>query len=317
MSLRLPGQWIWDSWYAFDGENHHAFYLQASRALGYPNRRHRNPSVGHAISPDLKNWTVLADAIAISDEPAFDDFTTWTGSVVRDGDGLWWMFYTGTSRNREAGMVQTIGGATSPDLITWTKLGSKPLVEADARWYEKHGDSSWLDEAWRDPWVGKLPGDDLWHMLITARANHGEVINRGVMGHAISTDLRSWQVQPPLSEPGDGFGQLEVFQYAVIDGIPLIIFNCGWPEYAPETIERVGKNGGVWSKVAAGNLVGTNFKDAQLFDDYSLYAARVVEGKDGWYLLGFINEVDGVFVGELSDPIPVTADPVLGLIRRG
>jgi beta-fructofuranosidase len=32
--------------------------------------------------------------------------------------------------------------------------------------------------------------------------------------------------------------------------------------------------------------------------------------------MGFINEVDGKFVGELSDPIPVTADPVLGIIPR-
>jgi beta-fructofuranosidase len=30
--------------------------------------------------------------------------------------------------------------------------------------------------------------------------------------------------------------------------------------------------------------------------------------------MGFINEVDGQFVGELTDPIPVTADPVRGLV---
>jgi beta-fructofuranosidase len=214
-------------------------------------------------------------------------------------------------------LVQTVGAATSPDLLTWTKLGNTPLVEADGRWYEKLGDSSWNDEAWRDPWVCRLPEDNLWHMFITARANHGEVDNRGVMGHATSSDLRSWQVQPPLSQPGAGFGQLEVFQYEIVDGIPLLIFNCGWQEYAPETITRVGKNGGVWSKVVDSPLAGVDLSDSELYPEYSIYAARVVQGPDqGWYLLGFVNEVDGEFVGEICDPIAVTADPVLGLIPK-
>jgi beta-fructofuranosidase len=33
-----------------------------------------------------------------------------------------------------------------------------------------------------------------------------------------------------------------------------------------------------------------------------------------WYLLGFLNDANGDFVGELSDPIAVTADPHVGLI---
>lgn len=315
MTLRLPGQWVWDSWYAFDGENHHAFYLQASRALGDPERRHHFPSVGHAISSDLKSWKVVQDAIAIGDVPAFDDATTWTGSVVQAEDGNWWMFYTGS--NRAQGLVQRIGAATSPDLLTWTKQPDVGPIEADARWYEKLGDSNWHDEAWRDPWVCKIPGDDKWHMFITARANHGEVANRGVMGHATSNDLCSWQVESPLSQPGAGFGQLEVLQYAVVDGVPLMIFNCGWREYAPETLARVGKNDGVWSKPVDPDLKSVDFTGAELYPDYSIYAARLVQGTDqGWYLLGFKNIVDGEFVGEICDPIPVTADPVLGLIPK-
>jgi beta-fructofuranosidase len=54
-----------------------------------------------------------------------------------------------------------------------------------------------------------------------------------------------------------------------------------------------------------------------LFDRTDLYAARLLQDADGgWALLGFINEVDGEFVGTLSDPVPVTADPVLGLVHR-
>jgi beta-fructofuranosidase len=127
MSLRLPDSWIWDSWYAFDGEYHHAFYLRASRALGDPHRRHRHPYVGHAISKDLQSWEVVADALAISDPPAFDDWTTWTGSVVRDDAGTWWMFYTGTTRG-DGGDIQRIGAATSGDLMTWSKISSTAIT---------------------------------------------------------------------------------------------------------------------------------------------------------------------------------------------
>ena len=41
-----------------------------------------------------------------------------------------------------------------------------------------------------------------------------------------SADLLHWQAQPPLSEPGGGFGQMEVFQLAVVDGRPVLVFNC-------------------------------------------------------------------------------------------
>ena len=61
MSLQLPDKWIWDSWYVqVDGVTH-AFYLHASRALGNPDRRHRHPIVGHAVSTDLVSWTVVQD----------------------------------------------------------------------------------------------------------------------------------------------------------------------------------------------------------------------------------------------------------------
>ena len=210
MALRLVDKWIWDSWYVFDGAKYHAFYLSASRALGDPNRRHRNPVVGHAVSTDLNNWTVVQDALAVSDSPAFDSWTTWTGSVVRGEDGKWWMFYTGTSRE-DGGDVQTIGAATSDDLMVWSKVSSHPLVRADKRWYDLLDKSIWHDEAWRDPWVFRFENDPItWHMLITARANHGDVATRGVLGHATSTNLIDWSVQPPLSEPGQGFGQMEM-----------------------------------------------------------------------------------------------------------
>jgi len=59
MSLRYDDRWIWDFWTAIDGPDVHLFHLQAPRALGDPELRHRHATVGHAVSRDLRTWTEL------------------------------------------------------------------------------------------------------------------------------------------------------------------------------------------------------------------------------------------------------------------
>lgn len=316
MSLTLPDKWIWDNWFTFDGEKHHMFYLHASRALGDPDRRHRNVMVGHAISPDLKNWTLVRDALAISDSPAFDSYTTWTGSVIQDDEGLWWMFYTGTSRE-DGGNVQSIGAATSKDLLVWEKLGNQALVKADPRWYETIDSPGADSTACRDPWVFRFPGKPEWHMLFTARANHGEYRERGVVGHATSIDLRNWTVQPPLSAPGQGFHELEVLQLAVVDGVPLLVFACGWKNISDERLAKLGPSHLTYSLVVDPELESLDFTKAKPFQEHPVYAGRLVfDEKLGWNLMGFNDFVDGKFVGDVPDPFPVTANKTEGLIPR-
>jgi sucrose-6-phosphate hydrolase SacC (GH32 family) len=191
--LRLPGDWMWDFWLADDGSRHHLFFLFATRALQEEQRRHHRAAIGHAVSDDLRTWARVNNAVAASDPPAFDDLATWTGSVVRGPDERWWLFYTGATWVDDQ-IRQTIGAATSPDLNVWQKDPSSPLVTADDRWYERLGDGIWPEEAWRDPWALADPHGHGWHMLITARANHGPAENRGVIGHARSPDLQWWEV---------------------------------------------------------------------------------------------------------------------------
>jgi len=304
MMFALPDSWVWDFWLADDGERHHLFFLYASRALHEPDARHYRASIGHAVSDDLVTWTRVADALVRSDAPAWDDLATWTGSVVRHPDGTWFLFYTGATLTPE-GNVQRIGYATSSDLLTWHKAPENPVLEADSRWYETLADGQWHDEAFRDPWVLPDPDGNGWHMLITARGRTGPADDRGVVGYAWSPDLRTWELRAPLTDPGNGFGQLEVMQTEVVDGVPVLLFSCMAGDMAAGRAE--GTTGGVWAAPAASVLGPFDVAEAQQVTDSSLYSGKLARRRDGqWVLLAFHHDgPDGQFAGSVSDPVPV------------
>lgn len=308
--LRLAEDWVWDFWFADDGERHHMFYLKAPRSLGDPDLRHFHVRVGHAVSDDLVDWEVLPDALWPREEPAFDDGTTWTGSVVRGDDGRWRMFYTGGSRAEDC-LVQRIGVARSDDLLTWTRDGTSALLEADPRWYEKLDRAAWHDEAWRDPWVFRDPSGDGWHMLVTARAATGPADERGVVGHAWSPDLDSWQVRPPLSAPGAGFGDVEVPQVELVDGRTLLMFSCLGEHTSDEARHDPDATGGVWLLEASAVTGPFDLASARLVSDETRYSGRMVRRRDGtWVWLAFHNvDGDGRFVGVVGDPVELPRRP--------
>ncbi len=305
----LPDSWLWDFWLAKDHGTYHLFFLHASRSLHDPDRRHMRAGIGHAISTDLVTWEQVSDALVHGDIGSFDQTATWTGSVVKGPDDRWYLFYTGAGPIKEDGAhAQQIGLATSNDLMTWNKYPGSPVASADPRWYETiGGPAPWQDEHWRDPWVFPDPDGQGWHMLITARATTGSLDDRGVVGHARSADLLHWDVQPPLSEPGAGFGHLEVFQVAQVDGRDVLLFNCAAQQLAPAR-RATGVTGGIWTAPAASPLGPYDLTAArQIAQDPSLYVGKLVQDPAGtWVLLAFhdINK-NGDFVGALSDPIPV------------
>jgi beta-fructofuranosidase len=303
--LRLPDAWIWDFWLADDGDRYHLFFLFASRALQDEQRRHRRASIGHAISDNLRNWVQVSDALTAADRPAFDDLATWTGSVVRGQDGLWWLFYTGATLVDEQ-IRQTIGAATSTDLEVWHKEPTSPLVTADDRWYERLGDGTWYEEAWRDPWVFPGPGGDGWHMLITARANHGPSDDRGVIGHAHSQDLQRWEVRPPISKPGSGFGHIECPQVASVDGRQVLLFSCLDPQFSAAR-RATGATGGVLYVPVDSPTGPFDLAAARPLTGDAFYCGRLIHDRAGQpVLLAFLNfDQARQFRGELSDPMPV------------
>lgn len=309
MSLWLDDYWVWDFWFAQDGLDTHVFFLHAPRALGDPELRHRAARIGHAVSQDLVEWTLLPPPFDAGSPGSYDDLATWTGSVLQH-DGRWHMFYTGIS-SREEGAVQRVLHATSPDLLRWEKTAD--VVEADARWYES-AVGKVDDVTWRDPWVFHDEESDSFQMLITARAKAGPYDGRGVIGHAVSADLRRWSVQPPLSEPGDFFF-LEVPQLIQIGGAWRVLFSV--PPNMQSAARRArgdaSMNGGTHYLVGQQKLGPYSLVDEPFFvgdASASLFAGRMLEQRGRLLFFAFrgYDEV-GQFHGGLTDPMPVTVMP--------
>lgn len=321
MVLALPDKWVWDSWYAHDGDRWHCYHLQADRALGDPELRHWTMSQGHAVSDDLKTWRHLGTCFAPAASPAWDDFTTWTGSVVQDDAGLWHLFYTGTCR-AEGGLWQRIGHATSTDLHNWERIGDGlclDLTGPAAAFYEAtHRVGFWPDRAMRDPFVMRDPDGDGWLMVFTARApGIAEPNEGGAIGFATSPDLITWTLQPPVFT--GAFGQLEVPQ----------IFEQGGRWYC---LFCTAENHFSTARAAAtpgGPVTGSHYLISDSprgpwrvapgpFLDGGLpcprYAARIVETGEGLKIIGFADRPEGTFIGELTDPDAVVAGPD-GLLR--
>jgi beta-fructofuranosidase len=312
MTIALPTKWIWDSWYVRDGDLWHGFFLQADKALGNPELRHVNVSQGHATSRDLKTWDHKGTCFAPAPAPAWDDYTTWTGSVVKGDDGLWHLFYTGTSR-AEDGLKQRIGHATSTDLHGWARVGDGLALDIDDR-YEEYAPGRWHDRAMRDPWVMRDPAGEGWLMYFTARVpGRAEPNAGGAIGFATSPDLHRWTLRDPVYAGGD-FGQLEVPQVFRAGERWYCLF-CTAPEHYAEAYAAVHPGRpvrgshylvaddprGPWRVAPGPFLDGDPALDR--------YAARIVDTWDGLALLGFLhNPGGGPFVGEIADPAPVTID---------
>ena len=316
--LRLEAYYIWDSWIADDGELYHLFFLQAPRALGNPSHRHVNAVVGHATSADLVDWDYLGVCFGPA-ETGWDDLAIWTGSVVREGD-RWRMFYTAVNSGGHGVYDQRVGSAVSDDLRHWTRVGDQSVAHPDPRWYKTLAlvpppkpHSAPLDgrsETWRDPLALPDPDGNGWHLLITARSAFAGRNDDGVIAHAAGPDLDHLEIGPPLTEPGAGFGQLEVVQNKIIDGRPVLVFTCHPQEMTPERIAASGEYC-TWSVPSPGLLGPWDIRQARGFTaEPDLFAAPLVQRRDGsWAILGFRNlEPKGIDAFEITDPIPVGLD---------
>jgi beta-fructofuranosidase len=311
--LALNDKWIWDFWLVKNQEDWHIYFLQADNTLPDPEMRHRNVTQGHAVSQDLENWKPLGTCFKPSETYAWDDWTTWTGSVIQGPDKTWHLFYTGTQRIGD-GLIQRIGHATSQDMHSWRRVGNGlclDLAGPNASLYEEYTPGHWPDRAMRDPWVMKNPDGDGWIMYFTARVpGHKEPNAGGAVGYATSSDLNTWALQAPVYVGGE-FGQLEVpqvFKY----GEHWYCSFCTAAEHWSENYKAGNPQRPVTgnSYLMAQSHLGP-WTAAKPFLDGSnpckRYAGKIVEQNGKLFIMGFLYiDADGKFVGRVSDPVPLS-----------
>jgi len=163
-------------------------------------------TVCHAVSSDMYEWRELPTAITCGPPGSFDHYSIYHMDVFVH-HGTWYMHYTGLDKGGP-GEQQTIGLATSPDGIVWTKHPEDPVLRADPRWYEPaipreatYQEKDFGRLWFRDPCIVPL-ADGTFGMIVTPRdlRQHADV--RGCIAWATSPDLVHWTAHPPIYSPG-------------------------------------------------------------------------------------------------------------------
>lgn len=159
-------------------------------------REHPKPGTPwrRLVTADLVTFDDVGVALTAGAQDAAD-FNAYTGSVVRDGDGVHHLFYTGQNPriHGEDGLPpQLVMHATSLDgMVTWQRHPDHTFGASAG--YES-GD-------WRDPFVFRDDAAGVWRMLIAARHSDGPERRRGVIAQCVSTDLVHWQAAEPFWDP--------------------------------------------------------------------------------------------------------------------
>ncbi|MET7519279.1 family 43 glycosylhydrolase [Streptomyces sp. NPDC005480] len=171
-----------------DGELN-LFYLHEHRA-------HPKPGTSWSLAGtrDLVHIADRGTALAHgADDEA--DFNAYTGSVVRDADGTYHLFYTGQNPRivgDDGEPLQVVMHATgSGDLTAWTRHPEHTFGAPEG--YETAD--------WRDPFVYFDEGRGRWRMLVAARHKEGPERRRGVIAACESDDLVTWKPTEPFWDP--------------------------------------------------------------------------------------------------------------------
>ncbi|MBR2796900.1 MAG: hypothetical protein IKE17_04035 [Clostridia bacterium] len=111
-----------------------------------------------------------------------------TGSVMRDREGLYHLFYTGHNDTGNGGMgKECVMHATSTDRVRWEKHPEDTFFSPDG--YSR--------DDFRDPEVFWMEADQCYWMLVAAR----EATLGGVVVKYTSPDLKHWTFDGPIYAP--------------------------------------------------------------------------------------------------------------------
>ena len=171
---------------------YHLFYIRHNRTL--PMSQTEN-DLGHAVSPDLWNWT-QAPPVLPARENGWDRTQIWAPSIV-EKDGVFYMFYTGVSTIPDTcSGWQRIGVATSTDLMEWNRMDAPVLSCPMIPWTVC--DSTSALTAFRDPFVMPDPAQPGHWLMYYSTFPSSDSLGM-VVGVAESDgDLTQWSDRGPL-----------------------------------------------------------------------------------------------------------------------
>ena len=194
---------LWDTWLLEENGTCHLFFL-CMRGTPLWN------TIGHARSKDLLHWETLPflNTLAAGSDDAASE--AWDGPIVLSGSVIktpqgYAMAYGG-----ENAKIERIGMLFSPDLLHWEKHTGNPVLVPQPPYYESSLQASrrhWVEM--RDAFLQWRPDLQQYEALFCARENKPALGAPGCVGRALSPDLKTWNLTPPLFAPGR-FNALEM-----------------------------------------------------------------------------------------------------------
>ena len=183
--------WVGDLIPYYEDGTYYAFYLHDPRC--YPNQYAEKTTWYLVTTKDFKELKIHGEAIARGgdDRP---NKNAYTGSVIRDRDGLYHVFYTAFNADIQINgkSVQSVMQATGKDLYHLNTIEDW-IFTADGTRYEEFD--------WRDPYVFLDPTDGRYKMLLAARKAGSGALRGGCIALCSSDDLIHWDYEDPFYEP--------------------------------------------------------------------------------------------------------------------
>lgn len=253
----------------YENGTYYLFYLRDYRDV----KNHGEGCPWHLVTTtDFVNYTEQGQMLqrgTVADQ----DLYVFTGSVFKH-ESTYYIFYTGHNPHlMQKGQPQEkIMLASSPDLLSWTKL---PDFEMSAPPHLEEHD-------FRDPFVYYDEQTDTFKMLLAARKKCGPINRRGVTVAATSKNLLDWKIEKTAFYEPDRYFTHECPDLFRMGEWYYLVFS----EFTDKVVTKycMSKSpDGPWTT-----------PQVDSFDGHCFYAAKSVAGKDGKrYLLGWNCITDG------------------------
>ena len=190
-----------------------------------------------------------------------------TGSVLRDREGLYHLFYTGHNDTGNGGMgKECVMHATSPDRVRWEK-------HPEDTFFSPEGYSR---DDFRDPEVFWMEADQRYWLLIAAR----EATLGGVVAKYTSPDFKDWTFEGPIYAPRAQY-MLECPDLFCMDGAWYLTYSWDCVTYYAVSESMNGPFAAPEDNILDGQglMEGNGFV---------FYAAKTAEWDGNTYLCGWL-----------------------------